>query len=113
MGWENLKKHYFVALYQWISSMEHSEMKQRLLECLHETGLEIDPEFPKGKNIYARDSNGSKGSWNTRVNITISPNTSSANEYVVEVRSAEPMLKKGTRCEKIASKVKSIILPKS
>ena len=88
-------------------------MKQRLLECLHETGLEIDPEFSKGKNVYARDSNGSKGSWNTRVNIIISPNTSSANEYVVEVRSAEPMLKKGTRCEKIASKVKSIILPKS
>ena len=93
--------------------MEHAELTRRLVQCLHETGLEIDPEFSKGKNIYARDGNRGEGSWNAQVNIIIFPKTSTGNEYVIEVRSAEPLLKKGTRCEQIANKVKSVIPPRS
>jgi hypothetical protein len=33
-------------------------------------------------------------------------------EYVVEVRSSEPMLKKGTRCEEVATILKTVIPPK-
>ncbi len=102
-----------MALYQWISSVKWDGLEQRLLECLQETGLEIDPEFSKGKIIYASDGDGCKCAWNARVNLIISPNNTTTNEYVVEVRSSEPMLKKGTRCEQIASKVKTAIPPKS
>jgi len=43
----------------------------------------------------------------------ISPNNCSASEYVVEVRSSEPMLKKETRCWQVATKFKAVVPPKS
>lgn len=100
-----------MALYQWITSIEHVEVNRQLLEYLQENSLELDPEFSKGKTIYARHGNKSKCAWNARVDIIISPSNSTRNEYIVEIRSSEPMLKKGTRCEEIATKLKNIIPP--
>ena len=53
-----------MALYQWISSVERDGLEQRLLECLKDAGLEIDPEFSNSKIIYARDGDGCKCAWN-------------------------------------------------
>ncbi len=100
-----------MALYQWITSIEHDEVNRQLLECLQENNLELDLEFSNGKTIYARDGNKSKCAWNTRVDIIISTNNSTRNEYLVEVRSSEAMLKKGTRCQEIATKLKVVIPP--
>ena len=106
----NLRKK--MALYQWITSIEHVEVNRQLFKCLQENNLELDPEISNGKIIYARDGNKSKCAWNTRVDIIISPNNGMTDEYVVEVRSSEPMLKKGTRCEEVATILKTVIPPK-
>ena len=102
-----------MSLYQWITCIEQVDVNRQLLICLQENNLELDPEFSSGKIIYARDGNKSKCAWNTRVDIIISPNNGMTDEYVVEVRSSDPMLKKGTRCEEVATLLKTVIPPKS
>ena len=93
--------------------MMRDELTQRLRECLLQTDLIIDSEFSNSNFIYARDRDGAKCPWNARVTIIISPNSCTADEYIVDVRSSEPMLKKGTRCERLANMVKITIAPKS
>ena len=101
-----------MALYQWITKTERDRLEERIHKCLDGTGLEIDPEFSNGKIIYARDGDGCKHALNARVTIIITSINSTANEYVVEIRSSEPMLKNGTRCEQISGRIKTVVPPK-
>ena len=102
-----------MALYQWISCLEHEKLVPRLFESIQETGLEIDPEYSSEHFIYARERDGHHCAWTSRVNILVSQTTGDQDEYLIEVRSSEPMLKKATRCEQVATKVKTLIPPRS
>jgi len=98
-----------LALFQWIAAAEQGELQDRLASAVGRLNLEIDQEFSNSVTIYARDKDGLKTPINARVTVMISPNNGTRDEFQVEVRSSEPMLKRGTRCEQIANDLKAVI----
>lgn len=102
-----------MALFQWIAEGEREALEERLQHSIGQVGLEIDPEFSSHAGIYARDRDGLRCAPNARVTIIISPTNGMGNEFQVEVRSSEPMLMRGTRCEEVANIVKTAIPAKS
>ncbi|WP_094561782.1 hypothetical protein [Synechococcus sp. 8F6] len=98
-----------MALFQWIAAAEQGEFQDRLASAVGRLNLEIDQEFSNSGTIYARDKDGLKTSINARGTVMISPNNETRDELQVEVRSSEPMLKRGTRCEQIANDLKAVI----
>ena len=102
-----------MALFQWIAAAERQELQDRLASAVGRLNLEIDQEFSNNVTIYARDKDGLKTPVNARVTVMISPNNGTRDEFQVEVRSSEPMLKRGTRCEQIATDLKAVIPAKA
>lgn len=102
-----------MAVFQWIARVEREGLEERLLGSIAGMGLELDLEISNDKIIYARDPDRLKCGISERVNIVITLNNSTQGEYLVEVRSSEPMLMKDTRCERVAQKVKQVIPPQS
>jgi hypothetical protein len=100
-----------MALFRWIVRHERSELLSRAQSAIDSVGLEIDNEFSNAVNILAREKEGSKVNANARATVTISPNGGELDEFQVEVRSSEPMLKKGTRCEHVANVLRVLLVP--
>jgi hypothetical protein len=98
-----------MALYQWIASSGRSALLDRIAPIIQRFGLEIDEEFSSGANIYAKDQDNLGISIKQRVTVLITPNNMERSEFLVEVRSSEPMLSHGTRCEEIANQLKLAI----
>ena len=102
-----------MALIRWIASVEKNDLEQRLLNSIEGMGLEIDHEFSSSRMLYARDKDGLKCSFKARVKIFVSSTNEIESEYQFEVRSSEPMLRRGTRCEQVANEIKSAIPPRA
>jgi hypothetical protein len=102
-----------VALFQWIAAAERQELLDRLDSAVTRLNLEIDRKFSNSVTIFARDKDGLRTPVNARVTVMISPNNGTRDEFQVEVRSSEPMLKRGTRCEQIATDLKAVIPAKA
>lgn len=101
-----------MALFQWIVSIDHKDLLKRIESAIEQMGMEVDREFSKNGSIYARDRDGAKTAASSRVTVIATPNNGSKNEYLLEVRSSEPMLKRGTRCEQVASAIQASISSK-
>ena len=102
-----------MALFQWITAEERSSLLTRLQQAVEQLGLTVDQEFSTSSTIYARDQEGARTPLSARVAVIISPNNGASNEFQVEVRSSEPMLKRGTRCEQIATELRGVIPAKT
>ena len=102
-----------MALFQWIAEGERDALEERLRLSITKLGLEIDQELSKNTGIYARDSKESRYSAKSRITVAIYPSNSTRTEHQIEIRSSEAMLSRGTRCEKVAFAVKSVIPSKS
>lgn len=98
-----------MALFQWSSTTELCELQRCLQDASESLGLEVDQELSQNASIYVREKGGSAIPLNSRVTVLISPRNGARTEFLVEVRSSEPMLRRGTRCEDIASKLKALI----
>ena len=98
-----------MALFQWITADTRTALLARIEAILDRLGLEIDREFSSNSNIYARDKDGAKIAARARVAVIVTPSTMHQDEFLIEVRSSEPMLKRGTRCEEIASALQASI----
>jgi len=98
-----------MALFQWIATAERPALLDRVALSVQGLGLEIDEEFSSGANIYAKDKDNQGISIKQRVTVLITPNNIERSEFLVEVRSSEPMLSHGTRCEEIANQLKVAI----
>jgi hypothetical protein len=93
--------------------VEHWPSLLRLLEeTLDGFGIEIVEEFSGGSSIYATDKSVANAAItvNSRVTVIVTPDNALKKEFLIEVRSSEPMLKRGTRCEQIASALKASVL---
>lgn len=102
-----------LALFQWITGSGRQELLDRLTSAARRLNLEIDQEYSNNLTIYARDKDGARTPIKARVTVIISPTNGSRDEFHVEVRSSEPMLKRGTRCEQIATDLKAVMPSKT
>jgi len=102
-----------VALFQWIAASECQDLLRDFIGAVEQLGLEVDPEFSSSISIYAREQEGARTPTNARVTVIISATNGSKDEFQIEVRSSEPMLKRETRCEQIATELKAIIPAKA
>ncbi|MCP9882977.1 hypothetical protein KBY65_10895 [Cyanobium sp. Alchichica 3B3-8F6] len=102
-----------MALFQWIAVSKHQDLLRNFVGAVEQLGLEIDPEFSSSVSIYAREQASTRTPANARVTVIISATNGSKDEFQIEVRSSEPMLKRGTRCEQIATDLKAILLSKA
>ncbi len=102
-----------MALFQWITTAERPRLLGRLEHAVTQLGLTINQEFSTTSTIYARDPDGARTALDARVTVIISPNNGANDEFQVEVRSSEPMLKRGTRCEQIATELRAVIPAKA
>lgn len=100
-----------MAVNRWIVSGGHQELLQRLLPIFNDLGLEVDQEFSTRSSIYARERPTKQSGFSAGVSVLFTTNQGRQDQFVVEVRCAEPMLSPRTKCEKIAHELRAIIPP--
>ena len=100
-----------MALFQWIATKQSGQELGSLQHSLENLGLIVDQEFCNQSRIDARENDAACSCMNSRVTVMIFANRGTGQGYQVEVRSSEPMLKRGTRCESIAKELMTIIPP--
>lgn len=101
-----------MALFQWITQADRRVLEASLERCLVEFGIEIDCENSTQALVYASDKAGSNSLRRPRVSVIAAPCNGARDEFAVEVRSDEPMLRRGTRCEQVASALREHVPPK-
>lgn len=101
-----------MALYRWISTKVSSwELESSLETVLKNTGLAVDSEISNEYQLLAKDAEDSSIPYSQRVNVIVSWNDRLRGEIQIEVRSSEPLLRKGTRCELIANTIREAMPP--
>lgn len=100
-----------MALFQWITTGDRLSLLTKMQATAAELGMEVDLQVSTSANIYARDTDNSDIYFSSRVTVIATPVNGSSTEYFIEVRSSEPMLKRGTRCESIAKYLKKAVPP--
>lgn len=94
-----------MALFSWIASVDSDALVDALAEPLQQLGLVIDPSVSGAAQVLAADKPNCGLPMAQRVTVLASWNCSRSREYQVEVRSSEPQLRRGTRCEQIATEL--------
>ena len=94
-----------VALFSWITSVESDALLDALAEPLHQLGLVIDPSVSSASQVLAADRPNCGLPMAQRVTVLASWNCSRSRETQLEVRSSEPQLRQGTRCQRIAEEL--------
>ncbi|KGG14182.1 MULTISPECIES: hypothetical protein [Prochlorococcus] len=100
-----------MAYFQYFSEVASDCLMGSLQNVLEEVGLRISTEFSTHAQIFAQESVGSLG-YKSKVNVLISWSDKRKRECSVEVRSDEPYLKRGTRCENITGQLRKLLPPK-
>ena len=100
-----------MAYFQYLSEITSDCLVSSFQNVLEEVGLTISEEFSTHAQIFAEESV-INPSYKTKVNVLISWSDKSKRECSIEVRSDEPYLKRDTRCEKVHSQLREVILPK-
>ena len=101
-----------MAYYQYLSELENDSLRVGLEPHLDKTGLNILEEFTTHSNIWAEAINTTDNSSSSKVKVLISWSDKSLKQFLVEVRSDEPHLKRNTFCERVANELRELIPPK-
>ena len=101
-----------MAYYQYLSELENDSLRLSLEPSLDKTGLNILEEFTTHSNIWAEAINTNENS-SSKVKVLISWSDKSLKQFLVEVRSDEPHLKRNTFCERVANNLRELIPPKT
>ena len=94
-----------MALFSWITSLESDVLADALAEPLRQLGLIIDPTVSSAAQVLAVDRPDCGLPMAQRVTVLASWNCSRSRECQLEVRSSEPQLRQGTRCQQIAEQL--------
>lgn len=100
-----------MALFKWVAKVEGDDLLASMARRVETLGLEIDKEISTSAQLYASDPTQSKVRHESRVNVLATWSNKAIGEVQLEVRSAEPMLRKGTRCEETAEALQKINPP--
>jgi hypothetical protein len=91
-----------MALFSWIASVDSDALLDALAEPLQQLGLVIDPHVSSASQVLASDRPNCGLPMAQRVTVLASWSCSRSREAQLEVRSSEPQLRAGTRCQQIA-----------
>lgn len=94
-----------MALFSWITSVDSDALLDALAEPLQQLGLVIDPHVSSASQVLAADRPNCGLPMAQRVTVLASWNCSRSREAQLEVRSSEPQLRAGTRCQQIAEQL--------
>ncbi len=94
-----------MALFSWITSVDSDVLIDALAEPLQQLGLVVDPYVSGHSQVLAADSPDCGLPIAQRVTVLASWNCSHSREAQLEVRSSEPQLRQGTRCQQIAEQL--------
>ena len=94
-----------MALFSWIASVDSDALVDALAEPLQQLGLVVDPSVSGATHVLAADRPNCGLPMAQRVTVLASWNCSRSREAQLEVRSAEPQVRQGTRCQQIAEQL--------
>ena len=94
-----------MALFSWITCVDSDALLDALAEPLQQLGLVIDPQVSNPSQVLATDHPNCDLPMAQRVTVMASWNCSRSREAQLEVRSSEPQLRSGTRCQQIAEQL--------
>ncbi len=97
-----------MALYTWLSTTPRTPLLSTFSAVFDELGLVVLQDASGEQQLYAEESLGRGLPHSSKVNVLVSWTSASRSECQIEVRSSEPMLKKGTRCEQIANALRDV-----
>lgn len=100
-----------MALFQWVTRLADDAPISDLAASVESLGLAVDPECSNHLQLYLRDSSGPARRIDSRVTVLVSLVDRRSHEVQMEVRSSEPMLTRGTRCEVVATAIKQLFPP--
>ena len=97
-----------MALFSWITSVESDALLDSLADPLHQLGLVVDASVSSASQVLAADDPNCGLPVAQRVTVLASWNCTRSRECQLEVRSSEPQLKPGTRCQQIAERLQQV-----
>ena len=100
-----------MAFYTWTSSLSGESLINLFSSILISLGFEVCEEASGDRQLYAVEVSNVGVAKYSKVSVLISWVGSSKSKCQIEVRSAEPMLMKDTKCENIAKALKEFSPP--
>ena len=94
-----------MALFSWITSLNSDALTEALEHPLRQLGLVVDPQVSSDSQLLAKDDPARTIPLAQRVTVVASWNCQRTRECQLEVRSSEPQLRQGTRCQQIAEQL--------
>ncbi len=94
-----------MALFSWITSLNSDALTDALELPLRQLGLVVDPLVSSDSQLLAKDDPSRPIPLAQRVTVVASWNCLRTRECQLEVRSSEPQLRQGTRCQQIAEQL--------
>lgn len=101
-----------MALFKWLATTEESCLVSLLQPRINHLGMAVDGSVSNSLQVYAADALFSEIPHHSRVKLIASWTDRSTGELQIEVMSDEPMLLQGTRCERMATALRSVFPPK-
>jgi hypothetical protein len=96
-----------MALFSWITSLNSDALSDTLEHPLRQLGLVVDPLVSSDSQLLAKDDPSLPIPLAQRVTVVASWNCQRSRECQLEVRSSEPQLRQGTRCQQIAEQLQA------
>ena len=100
-----------MAYFRYLSHTDNDCLLSAFTHLLEDAGLNVCSECSNKSQIFAEEIT-SNGDYKSKVKVLISWSNKQLKQCFVEVRSDEPHLKNGTRCEEIANHLNTLIPPK-
>lgn len=97
-----------MALFEWLTTLQSLEQGSALAEGIASLGLEVDATASSAAQLFACDPVQAPLRHTARVTVLAAWTNQSTGEAKIEVRTAEPMLRSGTRCEITAKALKQL-----
>lgn len=97
-----------MALFAWLTTVQSLDEGSALADGIASLGLKIDPAASSSAQLFASDPVDAPLRLSMRVTVLASWSNQSSGEVKIEVRSAEPMLRYGTRCEMTANALRQM-----
>jgi hypothetical protein len=102
-----------MAVFKWMSRYPSYNQHSELQNVIENLGLAINDEISNPSQLFATNPNSARLKANTRITVLATWIDRNNHDLQVEVRSDEPMLRSGTRCEQIAKALQQSLPPKT